>query len=241
MEAKNNQDDIPSAVIDSVKDHCVLVSLRSVVVITKKHWISKKVGEPIFLFFTTSYWIHAIGRTELCRCKWRKLEINSEMNHVAFQHFYHQNDLLKYRYLGLLPSEIVTTFQIDTFVLLKTQPAKMQVQHWILFSNFCDKVYFVGFLACELYIWILQTTLGTHNVTPITHNNPILAVVESTRLKLHLISWSSGKNKLQGFIVQFYLGSKVNTSTGLTFSLWKCRLHKNSAIICTIYLFMLKS
>ena len=55
--------------------------------------------------------------------------------------------LLKYRYRGSFPSDYIPTIDYDTFANINMQPSKMQVAHWIMIGNSCQKMSFADSLG----------------------------------------------------------------------------------------------
>ena len=62
--------------------------------------------------------------------------------------------LLKFRYLGLSPSDYVPTLDNYTFAIINTQPSSMQGEHWIMFANFRHELYFADSLGCKRYSFL---------------------------------------------------------------------------------------
>ena len=75
----------------------------------------------------------------------------SEIDNVSLQQIINRIPLLKYRYLGSLPSACVPSFDKDTFVIVKTQPSKLQGEHWIIDADSPHRMYFADFFDREKY------------------------------------------------------------------------------------------
>ena len=58
------------------------------------------------------------------------------MDNAALQQIINRIPLLKFWYIGLLPSDYVATLDIDTFDIINKQPSNMQGEHWIMIANF---------------------------------------------------------------------------------------------------------
>ena len=64
--------------------------------------------------------------------------------------------LLKFRFLGSLPSDHVPTLDNDTFAIINTQPSNMQGEHWIMIANFRHELYFADSLGRKKYSFLKQ-------------------------------------------------------------------------------------
>ena len=62
--------------------------------------------------------------------------------------------LLKFRYLGLFPSDYVSILDNDTFAIVNTQPNNMQGEHWIMIANFRHEFYFAHSRGCKGYSFL---------------------------------------------------------------------------------------
>ena len=58
------------------------------------------------------------------------------MDIFALQQIVNRIHLLKRRHLGSFPSDYVPTIDNETFAIIKTQPSKMQGEHWTMIANF---------------------------------------------------------------------------------------------------------
>ena len=73
------------------------------------------------------------------------------MDNFALQQIINLILLLKFRYLGSLPSDHVPTLDNDTFAIFNTQPSNMQGEHLIMIANFRHEFYFADSLGCIWY------------------------------------------------------------------------------------------
>ena len=78
------------------------------------------------------------------------------MDNFALQQIINWIPLLKFRYLGLFPSDYVPTLDNDTFAILNTQPSNMQGEHWIKIANSRQKLYFADSLGRKKYSFLKQ-------------------------------------------------------------------------------------
>ena len=76
------------------------------------------------------------------------------MDNFALQQIINRIPLLKFRYLGLFPSDYVSTLDNDTFAFINTQPSNMQGEHWIMIANFRHELYFAGSPGCKGYSFL---------------------------------------------------------------------------------------
>ena len=58
------------------------------------------------------------------------------MDNFALQQIISRIPLLKFRYLGSFPSDLVPTLDKDIFAIINTQPSNMQGENWIMIANF---------------------------------------------------------------------------------------------------------
>ena len=70
----------------------------------------------------------------------------SKMDNVSLA-FFNRFLLLKYRYFSSFSSDFVPTLDIDTFAIIKTQPSKMQSEHWIMSANAPHQLFFADSLG----------------------------------------------------------------------------------------------
>ena len=78
------------------------------------------------------------------------------MENFALQQIINRIPLLKFRYLGSVPSDYVPTLENDTFAIINTQPSIMQGEHWIIVANSRQKLYFADFLGRKKYSFLKQ-------------------------------------------------------------------------------------
>ena len=76
------------------------------------------------------------------------------MDNIALQQFINRIPLLKFRFLGSIPSDCVPTLDNDTFANINTQPYNMQGEHWIMIANFRHDMYFAGSLGCKVFSFL---------------------------------------------------------------------------------------
>ena len=79
-----------------------------------------------------------------------------KMDNFALQQIINRIPLLKFRYLGSLPSDYVPTLDNDTFAFINTQPSNMQGEHWIMIANFRQELYFADSLGRKGYSFLKQ-------------------------------------------------------------------------------------
>ena len=78
------------------------------------------------------------------------------MDNVSPQQINTGIPLLKYPYLGLIPTNYVPTLDNDTFAIVITQPSNMQREHWIMIANSRQKVYSADSLGRKRYSFLKQ-------------------------------------------------------------------------------------
>ena len=78
------------------------------------------------------------------------------MDNFALQHFINRILLLKFLYLGSFPSDYIPTLDKDTFAIIKTQPNKLQGEHWIMIATFRHELYFADSLGRKKYSFLKQ-------------------------------------------------------------------------------------
>ena len=81
------------------------------------------------------------------------------MDNLALQQIINRIPLLKFRYLGLFPSDYVPTLDNDTFANINTQPCNMQGEHWIMIANFRHEFFLQTLLDVK------STVFSTTNTT----------------------------------------------------------------------------
>ena len=80
-----------------------------------------------------------------------------QMDNVSLQQMFNRIPLLKYRYRVSFPSDYVPTLDNQNFSIKKTQPSKMQREHWIMIANSCQKNVFQTLL-------FVKTSVSSINV-----------------------------------------------------------------------------
>ena len=78
------------------------------------------------------------------------------MDNFALQQIIVRIPVLKFRYLGLFPSDYVPTLDNDTCAIINTQTSNMQGEHWIMIANFRQELYFADSLGCKKYSFLKQ-------------------------------------------------------------------------------------
>ena len=75
---------------------------------------------------------------------------------------------VKFRYLGWLASDYVSTLDSDTFAIINTQPSNMQCEHWIIFANFRHELYFADSFGCKRYSFLNNNNQHYKQMMPAT-------------------------------------------------------------------------
>ena len=75
------------------------------------------------------------------------LEKISEMDNVALRQIIDRIPLLKYRYIGSYPYDLVPTLPNNTFAIVNTQPSQKEGEHWIMIAKFHNQLFFADSLA----------------------------------------------------------------------------------------------
>ena len=90
------------------------------------------------------------------------------MGNFALQQIINRIPQLKFRYLGLFPSDYVPTPDNDTFAIINTQASNMQGQHWTMIANFRHELYSADCLGCKGYSFLNNNnhTTSTPTVSP---------------------------------------------------------------------------
>ena len=76
----------------------------------------------------------------------------SKRNNVFLQQNFNPIPLLKYLSLGSIPSEIFPILPSETSAIIKTQPSKLQDEHWTMIANSRHKLYFSGCLSATSFL-----------------------------------------------------------------------------------------
>ena len=59
-----------------------------------------------------------------------------EMDNTSLKQIVNCISLLKYRYMGSFPSDIVPNLPNDTFAIINIQPSNTPGEHWIMIAKF---------------------------------------------------------------------------------------------------------
>ena len=78
------------------------------------------------------------------------------MDNFALRQIINRIPVLKFRYLGSIPSDYVPTLGNDTFAILNTQASNMQGEHWIMVAIFRHEVFFADSLGRKKYSFLKQ-------------------------------------------------------------------------------------
>ena len=73
------------------------------------------------------------------------------MDNFALQQIISRILLLKFRFLGSIPSDYVPALDNDTFATINTQPSNMKGEPWIMIANFRHELYFADSLGRKGY------------------------------------------------------------------------------------------
>ena len=73
-----------------------------------------------------------------------------EMDNTSLKQIVNQLPLLKYRYIGSLPSDFVPNLPNDTFAIINTQPSNTPGKHWIIIAMFQHELYFNDSLGLSI-------------------------------------------------------------------------------------------
>ena len=133
--------------------------LKTVTILNLLCWRTTETGAKFYQSYWNRYWTHCIGWTNVVGCSWQVWCCWKEcvkMDNFALQQFINRILLLKFRYLGSLPSDYVPTLDNDTFAIINTQPSKMQGEHWIMIANFGHELFFADSLGRKRYSFLKQ-------------------------------------------------------------------------------------
>ena len=120
-------------------------------------WTCLRTTETGSKFYPSSwkrYWTHCIGWTNVVGCSWQVWccwKKCVKMYNFVLQQIINLILLLKFRCLGSFLSYYLPTLDNDTFAIISTQPSNMQGEHWIMFANFRQDLYFADSLGCKRY------------------------------------------------------------------------------------------
>ena len=149
LKALNFQNDISSIPIDNFKDHYLLVfDLIWMQDATENCHYAELVGEPLRLELNFTHPLEHVTELIVLGKRMSPVAVDkrgvvvkiSKMDNISLQPSINCIPLLKYRYLGSLPSDYVSILPKETFAVLKTQPSIMQGEHWIMISNYRHKL-----------------------------------------------------------------------------------------------------
>ena len=100
------------------------------------------------------YWENECHRLQLTGLV--LLEKISKKDNVSLQQKINRIPLLEYRYHGSFSSDYVPNLDNDTFANINTQPSNMQGEHWIMFANSGQTLYFADSLGRKTYSFFKQ-------------------------------------------------------------------------------------
>ena len=72
------------------------------------------------------------------------------MDNTSLLQIINRISLLKYRYIGSLPSDFVPSLPNNTFAIVNTQPSNASGEHWIMIARYRHELYFADPLGCSL-------------------------------------------------------------------------------------------
>ena len=81
------------------------------------------------------------------------------MDDIALRQIIDRIPLLKYRYLGSVPSDRVPNLPNDTFANVNTEPSYMCGEHWVMIAKFKQQLYFADSLCNGCLIPSIDQTL----------------------------------------------------------------------------------
>ena len=76
------------------------------------------------------------------------------MDNVALRQIIDRIPLLKYRYIGSYPCDLVPTLPNNTFAIVNTQPSQKEGEHWIMIAKFHNQLFFADSLARQKYSFL---------------------------------------------------------------------------------------
>ena len=202
MKAMTFQDDIPSIPVDNFIDHYVLVSdLTSMQDATEHCHYLELIGEPKRLehyfslplenFEKSLYLVNVcllLQSTSLVL--W---EIIFEMDNTSLKQIVYGILLLKYRYIGSFPPDIVPRLPIDTFAIIKTEPSNTPGEHWILIAKSHHELCFADSLGLSINNYHFLKQNSSQMIRTI-----IPAYAVSTQFMPHYICSSFNKQEITG-------------------------------------------
>ena len=72
------------------------------------------------------------------------------MDNFSLEQVIKRMPLLKYRYIGSLPSNFVPTLPNVILAIINTQPNNMPGEHWIMITMFHHVMYFADFFGLSI-------------------------------------------------------------------------------------------
>ena len=73
-----------------------------------------------------------------------------EMDKTSLKQIVNRVPLLKYRYMGLFPSDFVPNLPNDTFAVVNPQPSNTPGEHWIMIAKFHHELYLADSLGLSI-------------------------------------------------------------------------------------------
>ena len=80
------------------------------------------------------------------------------MGNTSLKQIVNRIPLLKYRYMGSLPSDFVPKLPNDTFAIINTERSNTPGEHWIKIAKIHHHMYFADFLGLSInnYLFLKQ-------------------------------------------------------------------------------------
>ena len=115
----------------------------------ENHWDwSYTFVHPMWMLQHSLYWVNVcllLQSTTLVL--WGKI---FELNNTSLEQIFNLIHLLKYRYIGSFPSDLVPTLPNDTLANINTQPSNIPREHWIMIAMFHHAMYFADSLGISI-------------------------------------------------------------------------------------------
>ena len=180
MKAMSFQDDFPSIPVDNFKDHYVLVfDLTSTQDATEHCHYPELIGEPLKMELYFSSLLENVTKFIVLGERMSSVAVDKigvvgkmfEMDNTSLNQIVNRILLLKYRYVGSFPSDVVPNLPNDTFVIINTQPSKTPGEPWRMMAKFHHELYFADSLGLSInnypfpkrnYSQIVRTRLQDH-------------------------------------------------------------------------------
>ena len=146
------QDDIPSMLIDNLKDYYVLLfDLTSLQDATENCVHPEQVGELPGLVLNFSYPLKNVAELILFEAGMSRIAVDkigfsermSKMDTAALQQIIIRLSPRRHRYSGSFALENFPDLPTETFTLVKTLPSNLQGVHWKMIGNSCHKLFFL--------------------------------------------------------------------------------------------------